>query len=151
MFDLRKLWANRLRVLAENLAAGEQEHREIANLALHIGADYQGRFLIELLQNAGDQASRAGITDSTVTIIRSKELFAVTDQGIAFRRKRDSRDHVARCQPQRPRRLALGNKGVGLEAVFQITAAPEVYGAVSSEKSFADADGNRFALDGASS
>ena len=36
--------------------------------AEHIGADYHGRFLVELLQNAEDQTTKAGISDGLVIL-----------------------------------------------------------------------------------
>ena len=53
---LRVLWRKRLCVLLENLVQDQREHEEIHNVADHIGADYHGRFLIELIQNANDQS-----------------------------------------------------------------------------------------------
>src|SRR5271163_2416313 len=84
MFDLEKLWKKRLRVIFQSIAAGERSHREIASIASHIGADYHGRFLIELLQNACDQAKKVGLRNSCVTIVRTEHFIAVTNQGEPF-------------------------------------------------------------------
>lgn len=146
MFDLRKLWANRLFVLIGNLVAGEQEHREIANLAQHIGADYHGRFLLELLQNAGDQATKAGLRESAVMIVRTPDLVAVANQGAPFDEDGIRAITSLGVSPKDPR-FAIGNKGVGFKAVFQITSAPEIYSASSSTTSFLDGSGgDRFSL-----
>src|SRR5437868_7644471 len=78
------LWSGRLEVLAANLATGGREHLEIASLARHIEADYGGRFLVELLQNGSDQARAAGLASSTVHVVRTANLVAVTNEGEPF-------------------------------------------------------------------
>ena len=62
MNDLMMLWRKRILAILGIVKAGEKEHREIANMAAQVGADYHGRFIVELLQNASDQAceGRAG-------------------------------------------------------------------------------------------
>jgi hypothetical protein len=43
-------------------------------MAAQVGADYHGRFVIELLQNASDQAIAANLQESCVTIVRTGDL-----------------------------------------------------------------------------
>ena len=62
---LRELWRQRARLLASNVATNSREHREIAQAASIIRQDYHDRFLVELLQNANDQALLGGVFDST--------------------------------------------------------------------------------------
>ncbi len=80
MLDLPTIWANRLRVIAANLKFDEREYREVAATAQHVRWDYNGRFLIELIQNAADQATRAGLSESEIVIVRTPELLAVLNQ-----------------------------------------------------------------------
>ena len=43
------LWQQRLASILEQIAKGETDYEEVANLAEHIGADYHGRFPVERL------------------------------------------------------------------------------------------------------
>ncbi len=60
---LADLWRRRLDTLAAGIANGDPYYLQIANAAEHISAEHQGRFLIELIQNANDQAVRDGLTN----------------------------------------------------------------------------------------
>ena len=51
---LRDLWCRRLDTLISGIANKDTYYVQIANAAEHISAEYHGRFLIELLQNAED-------------------------------------------------------------------------------------------------
>src|SRR3972149_1797441 len=67
---LTDLWRRRLDTLASGIANDDLYYLQIANAAEHIGAEHQGRFLIELIQNANDQAVRQGLTNSFFQIQR---------------------------------------------------------------------------------
>jgi hypothetical protein len=127
---LEQLWRSRLKVIASNLENGEEEYREIANLADHIGRDYHGRFLIELLQNASDQATRAGVELSRATIVRTRSLVGVCNEGKPF-------DHSGLKEitslgiSHKEAAIHIGNKGVGFKAVYQVTGSPEIFSASS--------------------
>jgi hypothetical protein len=55
LFDL---WRRRLDTIISGIANRDNYYLQIANAAEHISAEYHGRFLIELIQNANDQAVR---------------------------------------------------------------------------------------------
>ena len=124
---LSALWRSRLDTLIGAIANNEQYYKEIANAAEHISAEYYGRFLIELIQNANDQAIR-GSTTGCVTIVRTKDVIAVGNVGEPFDAKKVdeitsiflSSKSVSEC---------VGNKGVGFKAVFQIADSAEIYSA----------------------
>src|SRR5258708_15160 len=78
---LEDLWRRRLDTLTSGIANGDPYYLQIANAAEHISAEHQGRFLIELIQNANDQAVRQGLTNSFVSIIRTEQLIAVGNSG----------------------------------------------------------------------
>lgn len=145
MFDLEKLWKKRLRVIFQSIAAGERSHREIASIASHIGADYHGRFLIELLQNACDQAKKAGLHNSTITIIRTEQCIAVTNQGEPFTEPGIEEITSLGLSSKDPQ-IDIGNKGFGFKAVFQITEEPEIYSSTGYGESFRTVAGNHFGL-----
>ncbi len=128
MIDLSTIWSNRLNLIAENLRLGEREYREIAAIAQHVGWDYHGRCLIELIQNAADQATIAGIAESAVTVIRTSDLLAVINEG----RPLDDdgvRAMTALAFGTKDPSVTIGNKGLGFKAVFQVSESPEVFSA----------------------
>src|SRR5437870_5397303 len=81
---LSDLWRRRLDTIISGIANNDTYYLQIANAAEHISAEYHGRFLIELIQNANDQAVRQGLTDSLVTIYRTSQLLAVGNSGQPF-------------------------------------------------------------------
>jgi hypothetical protein len=136
--ELRALWRQRAEVLATNLANGSREHREIAHAAGLIRQDYHDRFLIELLQNANDQALVGGVRDSTVVIVRTERLLAVANGGQAVTAR--NLERLSSLADSDKTGVLVGNKGVGFKAVYHVTDAPEIYSA-SAERAgsvFAD-------------
>lgn len=129
--QLEALWKNRLATLLTNLAKGLREHEEVASLAGHIGADYAGRFLIELLQNANDQALLGGAKHSTIVIVRTPDAVVVTNEGASFDEPGLLAITSLGVSPKNAD-VTIGNKGVGFKAVFQVTEAPEVFSAPPS-------------------
>jgi len=143
--DLISLWQSRIRSILHTIAEGETDYKEVANLAAHIGADYHDRFLIELLQNAEDQAVIAGLRDSTVAIVRTESVVAVANKGNPFIDSSVREITSAGISSKDPT-VAIGNKGVGFKSVFQISAEPEVYSAPDAESSFTHAAATRFKM-----
>ena len=130
---LSQLWRRRLDTLIAGIATNDNFYREIANAAEHVSAEYYGRFLIELIQNANDQAIRdPSLNTGSVIIVRTPSSIAVGNVGEPFDSgKVDeitslflSTKSVSEC---------IGNKGVGFKAVFQITDAAEIYSSHAGE------------------
>ena len=126
---LRELWRQRARLLASNVATNSREHREIAQAASIIRQDYHDRFLVELLQNANDQALLGGVFDSTVVVARSQGLLAVSNGGQALTPR--NLERLSSLADSDKSGLLVGNKGVGFKAVYQVTDAPEIYSAAT--------------------
>jgi hypothetical protein len=123
---LADLWRRRLDTLISGIANGDPYYLQIANAAEHISAESQGRFLIELIQNANDQAVREGLTDSFVTITRTERLIAVGNSGQPFDQgKVDSITSIFKSDKTAD--VCIGNKGIGFKAVFQITDSAEIF------------------------
>ena len=78
------LWRRRLDTLISGIANGDSYYLQIANAAQHISAEYEGRFLIELVQNANDQAIRGKLKETRITIVRTAGLIAVGNCGQPF-------------------------------------------------------------------
>lgn len=139
------LWKSRVGAILGIVLAGGTDHREVASMAAQVEADYHGRFIVELLQNASDQATEAGLVDSCITIIRTAELVAFTNEGIEFKEEGLRSITSLGLSTKRPQD-AIGNKGIGFKSVFQVSESPEIYSSPSSSESFADAQGLMFKL-----
>ena len=124
---LRDLWRRRASVLAANVAVAVREHREIAHAAALIGEDYYDRFLVELIQNANDQALLGGTPGSTVVVVRSEHFVAVSNGGQAI--TTTNLERISSLADSDKTGVLVGNKGVGFKAVYQVTDGPEVYSA----------------------
>ena len=145
MSDLMTLWKSRVGAILGIVRAGGTEHREVASMAAQVGADYHGRFIVELLQNASDQATDAGLRESCVTIIRTAEFVAFANEGTEFEEK-GLRSITSLGLSTKSPQDAIGNKGLGFKSVFQVSESPEIYSSPSSTESFADAQGLMFKL-----
>jgi len=145
MSDLMTLWKSRVGAILGIVRADGNEHREVASMAAQVGADYHGRFIVELLQNASDQATDAGLSDSCVTIVRTAEFVAFANEGTEFNEK-GLRSITSLGLSTKNPQDAIGNKGLGFKSVFQVSESPEIYSSPSSTESFADAQGLMFKL-----
>ena len=127
---LADLWRRRLDTLISGIANDTPYYLEIANAAEHISAEHQGRFLIELIQNANDQAILQGLTNSVVSITRKEQLIAVGNSGQPFDQgKVDSITSIFKSE--KPADLCIGNKGIGFKAVFQVADSAEIFSATA--------------------
>lgn len=129
---LQSLLASRAAEILGIAAAGGTTHREIAVISEHLGADYHGRFLIELLQNANDQAGKRG---ATVTVIREPGLLAVANEGEPLNAEGVRSLTSLGLSSKDPNEL-IGNKGIGFKAVYEVTRSPEIYSAPTARDSF---------------
>ncbi|MEV7896655.1 ATP-binding protein [Streptomyces cyaneofuscatus] len=131
---------------------GRQSARELKAVAETIIApEYQGRVLIELLQNAHDaHPSRA--RDGRVEILLDEDegehgVLYVANGGNPLRKK----DFTALCSiglsGKRPDE-GIGHKGVGFKSVLQLTEAPELYSVLRAGSRTFDGYCFRFALPG---
>src|ERR1035437_7305395 len=122
---LLELWSGRLDTMIAGIANGDRYYQQIANAAEHISAEYQGRFLIELIQNANDQAVRAGNMDSSITVTRTASLIAVGNNGQPFDAGRvDAITSIFKSDKTADE--CIGNKGIGFKAVFQVADSAEI-------------------------
>ncbi len=123
---INDLWRRRLDTLIAGISNGDPYYQQIANAAEHVSAEYQGRFLIELIQNANDQAVRQGVFNSLVSIIRTPTCIAVGNSGEPFdRQKVDAITSIFKSDKNADE--CIGNKGIGFKAVFQIADSAEIY------------------------
>ena len=94
-------------------------HRERA-----IARDYEGREILELLQNANDQASEIG-QPGRVLIEISKEALIVANTGLAFSVGGVASLQTSHLSPKRHRRQHfIGNKGLGFRSVLNWSKTP---------------------------
>jgi len=144
--QLEKLWKSRIDSILGIVAAGETDHREVASMASHIGVDYYGRFLIELIQNAEDQALRAGLNNTEVLVVRTENTLAVFNQGEPFDEKGIRSVTSAGISFKDPE-VTIGNKGIGFKAVFQISDSPEIFSAYTANEGIVTECGACFRLE----
>ncbi len=128
---LRSLWRRRLETLVANLASGGREHREIAHAAQLISQDYKGRFLVELIQNANDQALRSGELESTVVVVLAQGIVVVANGGETV--NETNLERLSSLADSDKNGTLVGNKGVGFKAVYEITSQPECYSSVPND------------------
>ena len=124
--NFEELSRQRLKSILEQIATGETDYEEVANLAEHIGADYHGRFLVELLQNAEDQTTKVGMSNGLAVVVRTETHVYVLNQGLPFDDPGIRSITSAGISPKRAEE-SIGNKGVGFKAVFQVSRAPEIF------------------------
>ena len=124
--NFNKLWRQRLKSILEQIATGETDYQEVANLAEHIGADYHDRFLIELLQNAEDQTTKAAIDNGLAIVVRTGTHVYVLNQGMPFDDLGIRSITSAGMSPKKAEE-SIGNKGIGFKAVFQVSSNPEIF------------------------
>ena len=132
---------NVARLYLEGKRLGQPATREQKEIIEGIlAADYEGRTLVELLQN-GHDAHDPGRTDGMLEFwLREDEgehgVLYVANAGEPLK----DEDFTALCRiamsPKRPDQ-GIGNKGVGFKSVLQLARAPEIYSA-------ADARGGQF-------
>src|SRR5580658_48855 len=120
---LDRLWESRVAQIIFGLESDDYQHREIANAARHIGADYKGRFLIELLQNASDQAGKAKRDPSTIVLVRTRDFVVLMNEGFPFD-ERGVKSITSLALTTKDAEESLGNKGVGFKSVFRVSDGP---------------------------
>jgi hypothetical protein len=139
---LGPLWRDRVLALLGNLAGGERWLVEIRNAAAHIEADYHGRFLVELIQNAADQAGEG----STIVLARTEDAVAVFNDGRPFDMA-GVKGVTSLGLSEKDPAHAIGNKGIGFKAVFEVSDAPVVISTGEAFGSLRAGTSYRFRLD----
>ena len=96
------------------------------NKELDTTRDYEGREILELLQNAADQASEASVSGRVVIEIQSEGLI-VANTGAAFSVGGVASLQTAHLSPKRRRRKQyIGNKGLGFRSVLNWSHSPVI-------------------------
>ena len=150
VFSIESLWRIQISSIRDQILSGAKDYLEVANLAEHIGADYHGRFLIELIQNAEDPSRQTNYTSSgqrstRLIIVRTQTAVAVLNQGAPFTGK-DIKAITSLGLSTKNPETSLGNKGVGFKAVFQVTDGPEIYSSPESGGDLWSENANRFCM-----
>ena len=150
VFGIESLWRIQINSIRDQILSGAKDYLAVANLAEHIGADYHGRFLIELIQNAEDPSRQtnykySGKRSTRLIIVRTKTAVAVLNQGIPFT-DQDIKAITSLGLSTKNPETSLGNKGVGFKAVFQVTDRPEIYSSPKSGGDLWSENANRFCM-----
>lgn len=145
MASLDDLLLSRVREILGIIAEDGVSHKEVSSVARHVQADYHGRFLVELLQNANDQVVKAGKKDGTVEIYRTATALAVSNLGLPFD-PAGIRALTALGLSEKDPNILIGNKGIGFKAVFEVAESPEVYSAPVEGGSLTDGGATAFTI-----
>jgi hypothetical protein len=116
-----------------NIAAGvylDDVYAQNKSVAEHTAADYHGRFLIELVQNANDAHER-GQRDGQIDVLLVEDEGDFGTLYVANFGKPFSHDDVVALSrigmPTKPPGESIGNKGLGFRSVSHVCDAPEIY------------------------
>lgn len=122
-------------------------HKQNQSLSQHIIADYHGRFLIELIQNAHDAHDRERSDGEIAVRLASDEgpggTLYVANRGQPFR----ANNVDALCEmglSSKPPGEAVGNKGLGFRSVRHVTDEPQVFSRLVEDTSGDAFDGYCF-------
>jgi hypothetical protein len=116
-----------------NIAAGiylDDVYAQNKSIAEHTAADYHGRFLIELVQNANDVHER-GQRDGHIDVLLVEDEGDFGTLYVANFGKPFSHDNVVALSrigmSTKPPGESIGNKGLGFRSVSHVCDAPEIY------------------------
>jgi len=119
--------------IAEKYSQDPIQLIEDARSERNIAESEQGRYILELLQNADDAQLPESSTDSIKTGER-KAVFLVTDKYLycangGYPLSRDGLNSICRAflSPKRRDTPVIGFKGVGFKSVLALTEQPEIY------------------------
>jgi hypothetical protein len=143
--NLDELLAGKAEEILAIISAGGDSHRAVAVLSEYVKEDYHGRFLIELLQNANDQAVKCKKLDANVVIVRTENSIAVANQGDPFD-DAGIRSLTSLGLSQKDPTELIGNKGIGFKAVFEVSENPEIISSASSNTGILEAPAWAFRL-----
>jgi len=116
-----------------NIAAGvylDDVYAQNKSVAEHTAADYHGRFLIELVQNANDVHER-GHRDGQIDVLLVEDEGDFGTLYVANFGKPFAHDNVVALSrigmSTKPPGESIGNKGLGFRSVSHVCDAPEIY------------------------
>lgn len=114
------------------------------SLSEHAAADYHGRFLIELIQNANDVHER-GRQDGRIEIALEEDEGDFGTLYVANMGKPFAYENVVALSrigmSSKPPGEAIGNKGLGFRSVSHVCDAPEIYSQCESPRAGAAFEG----------
>lgn len=124
-----------MRTFFDELKNGTSGYKTITSLSSQVTQEYQGRCVLELLQNAHDALRNACANDRrriTFKLTTSPEpVLFVGNSGTPFRKE----DFKGLCQlgqsPKNPNEY-IGNKGLGFKSVMEVSLCPEIYSVAPS-------------------
>ena len=114
----------------DELKNGTRNYRTVASLDAQITQEYQGRCILELLQNAHDALAHGDPDDARrISFVLSTDpepVLSVGNSGHPFRKA----DFDGICQlaqsPKDPNE-SVGNKGLGFRSVLEVSSRPEIW------------------------
>lgn len=131
---------SQLRTFFDELKNGTENYRTIESLGKQIAQEYQGRCILELLQNAHDALANAKSDDprqiSFVLISTPEPTLLVGNSGSPFLEENFKGICQLAQSPKDPNE-SIGNKGLGFRSVLEISTCPEIWSTASPESDLA--------------
>lgn len=136
-----------LSMYLDNGETGREWASSLKTLAEDAALEYEGRFLVELIQNGYD-AHAPGSTGGRIEILldlaeAEHGVLYVANTGRAFTYQNFAAI-TAIAQSSKPPGEGIGNKGIGFKSVLQISDWPEVYSTPINYTPSSDFDGYSF-------
>ncbi|RDH87669.1 MAG: hypothetical protein DIZ78_03685 [endosymbiont of Escarpia spicata] len=122
-----------IRTFLDEITNGTSQYRSLHNLTEQVEHQYEGRFLIELVQNAHDALFEPGTVDKEqrieIVLVANEHphgALYIANDGLPFTPsnfKALSNLGQSDKDPQK----SIGNKGIGFRSVLEVSKAPEIY------------------------
>jgi len=130
--DVLGFFLGRFRVLCYDLIEGTRDYETQSTTIGHIQHDYEGRFVMELIQNADDAAEPGGKVAILLDQTQTPPLAIVANTGHPF--TRDDVDDIRNIGLSRKdANRCIGNKGLGFRSVLQVTRNPRIFSVRSGD------------------
>jgi len=119
-----------VRSFLDELSNGTSRYRSLHSLTEQVEHQYEGRFLIELIQNAHDVLFEDGTGQRIEIVLVENEppygaLYVANDGQPLTQSNFKALSNLG--QSDKDPQKSIGNKGIGFRSVLQITKAPEIY------------------------
>lgn len=117
---------SQLRTFFDELKNGTRNYRTIESVLRQVTAEYRGRAVIELLQNAHDALDEDGGKIAFVLQTTPQPALLIANTGAPFREENFNGIIELGQSPKDPN-VSVGNKGLGFRSVLNVSSAPTIW------------------------